>query len=512
LPSSPTTVDPASLDRFRQELRAAGFHSEDGGRTWAGPIFEALRDLTEAARMTLVILDGWPHRQPALRMSGLRRPEHATADGTICLWQDGDGSRQWMTLAGWRERVAEWRARQADGFDEADTVMDAHAYFEERIDGIATVDLDQLIGDAGDAGDGADGRVAGRWQNHGVLALTADHGKQDLKGLWFYRAALPTPPTNLTALRASLTAEQRTRYDQRIKNLTAGGGQTLFVLIWGVDQQRNAIVVIASRTKAKGKAARPLRARAIEVAFTDRNTLRRRCGTDAIALAGYRVAIFGVGAVGSQLAIGLADTGVGELTLIDGDRVRPGNVIRHRAGPGHVGMRKVEAIESIITLRAPWAHVDPRPVSVWNPDEIAAIAEDHDLVIDCTGNVGFGVQLAQLATGTDTPILVAALYRNGAISRVSRQRRDDLPLAQRTAATGYSEIPKGDDEPLAAEAGCSALVNLAPPPAVTECAALAVQVAVDTLLARGQAPAEIVTVHRPLDHAPFDRMGRLVHG
>lgn len=459
--------------------------------------------------MTLVILDGWPHRQPALRVNGMRRPEHASADGTICLWQDGDGSRQWMTLAGWHERVAEWRARQADGFDEADTVMDAHAYFETRIDGIATVDLDELLGDAGD---GADGRVAGRWQNHGVLALTADHGKQDLKGLWFYRAALPTPPTNLTALRASLTAEQRTRYDQRIKSLTAGGGRTVFVLIWGADQQCNAIVVIASRTKAKGKAARPLRARAIEVAFTDHDTLRRRCGTDAIALAGHRVAIFGVGAVGSQLAVGLADTGVGELTLIDGDRMRPGNVIRHRAGPGHVGMQKVEAAKTIIMRRAPWANVDAWPASVWNPDEIAAIAEDHDLVIDCTGNVGFGNQLAQLATGTDTPILVAALYRNGAISRVSRQGRDDLPLAQRTAATGHSEIPRAGDETFVAEAGCSAPVNLAPPPAVTECAALTVQVAVDTLLARGQAPAEIVTIHRPLDQAPFDHMGRLVHG
>jgi molybdopterin/thiamine biosynthesis adenylyltransferase len=509
LPSSPVTVDPASLDRFRQELRAAGFHSEDGGRTWTGPIFDALRDLTDASRMMLVILDGWPHRQPALRVKGMRRPEHASADGTICLWQDGDGSRQWMTLAGWHERVAEWRARQSEGFDDADSVMDAHAYFEARTDGIATIDLDELLGDSGD---GADGRVAGRWHNHGVLTLTADHGKQDLKGLWFYRAALSTPPTNLTALRASLTAEQRTRYDQRIKNLTAGGGQTVLVVIWGADQHRNAIVVIATRAKAKGKAARPLRARAIEVAFTDHDTLRRRCGADAISLAGYRVAVFGVGAVGSQLAVGLADTGVGELTLIDGDRIRPGNVIRHRAGPEHVGMHKVEAVATIIKPRAPWANVDARPASVWNPNEIAGIAADHDLVIDCTGNVGFGDQLAQLATGADTPILVAALYRNGAISRVSRQGRDDLPLAQRTAVTGYFEIPKGDDDAFVAEAGCSALVNLAPPPAVTECAALAVQVAVDTLLARAQAPAEIVTVHRPLDQAPFDHMGRLVHG
>ena len=74
--------------------------------------------------MTLAIRDGWPYRQPDLGVKGMRRPEHADAEGNICLWQTGDPSRQWMTLDGWRARVAEWRNRQTDGFDEADAVMD----------------------------------------------------------------------------------------------------------------------------------------------------------------------------------------------------------------------------------------------------------------------------------------------------------------------------------------------------------------------------------------------------
>lgn len=458
--------------------------------------------------MTLAIRDGWPYRQPDLRVKGMRRPEHADAEGNICLWQTGDPSRQWMTLDGWRARVAEWRNRQTDGFDEADAVMDAHAYFKDQADGLAIVDFDSLIGEVSDGGHG---RVAGRWPNGRVLALTADHGKQDIKGRWFYRDELTAPPTSLDALRASLTSEQRTHFDNRLGALSAGGGKTVFVLVWGAGEQRNAVVILVTRSRGKGHAIRPPIARAMEVAFTDIETLRRRAGADALVLANYSAAIFGVGAVGSQVAVSLAESGLGELTLFDGDRVRPGNVIRHRAAAGQVGMHKVEAIKDIINARAPWTTVTAHPTSVWNPNELARLSAEFDIVIDCTGNAGFGEQLAYVLAREDTPLLSAALYRNGAVSRVSRQADGDVPLAQRTAAGGYSEIPESEEpEPLAPEAGCSALVNLAPPPAVTECAALAAQVAVDVLRGTRAMPAEIVTIHRPLDQTPYDNVGRLL--
>ena len=58
-----------------------------------------------------------------------------------------------------------------------------------------------------------------------------------------------------------------------------------------------------------------------------------RAGPDVDALAGKRVALFGLGSVGSQVATTLASSGCGFLRLIDGDLLLPVNLVRH-AAPG----------------------------------------------------------------------------------------------------------------------------------------------------------------------------------
>ena len=49
----------------------------------------------------------------------------------------------------------------------------------------------------------------------------------------------------------------------------------------------------------------------------------------------------------------------------------------------------------------------------------------------------------------------------------------------------------------------------ASPRGVVACAALAAEVAIDALAGRLSLPDEITDIYRPLEEAPFDRVGRL---
>ena len=57
-----------------------------------------------------------------------------------------------------------------------------------------------------------------------------------------------------------------------------------------------------------------------------------------------RVAIVGLGGLGSNIAVMLARSGVGHLLLIDFDRVEPSNLNRQHYLPRHIGMPKAEAL------------------------------------------------------------------------------------------------------------------------------------------------------------------------
>lgn len=70
---------------------------------------------------------------------------------------------------------------------------------------------------------------------------------------------------------------------------------------------------------------------------------------DVTHLQNCRVAVVGVGAVGSRVADELARCGVGELVLIDGDTLDTYNIVRHVLGAGYVGRNKAEALADYIS-------------------------------------------------------------------------------------------------------------------------------------------------------------------
>lgn len=131
-------------------------------------------------------------------------------------------------------------------------------------------------------------------------------------------------------------------------------------------------------------------------------------GADAVArFAVSRVAVVGVGGVGSWCAEALVRTGVGHLTLVDDDVVVPSNVNRQcPATAKTLGRPKVEA------LRDRLLEINPDADVVACPGRYPAATPgfrpaDFDLVVDAIDSVDCKAELILAATAAGVPILAS---------------------------------------------------------------------------------------------------------
>ena len=100
-----------------------------------------------------------------------------------------------------------------------------------------------------------------------------------------------------------------------------------------------------------------------------------------------RIAILGVGALGSSIAEQLVRAGLDDIALLDGDLVAAGNVCRHGATLVDVGRTKVQAIAQRLLQISPQVRVK-EVVEDLGGDERAIIEalEPYDVVVDCTAS------------------------------------------------------------------------------------------------------------------------------
>ena len=111
-----------------------------------------------------------------------------------------------------------------------------------------------------------------------------------------------------------------------------------------------------------------------------------RGGAD-VGLLRKRVVVVGCGSVGSRVAEHLASMGVGQLLLIDQDRLLPENIHRHLLGTAHLGLPKAAATASVLRQRFPHLVILNRDetiqqVLVTDP----GIVRDADIVIMALGD------------------------------------------------------------------------------------------------------------------------------
>ena len=111
-------------------------------------------------------------------------------------------------------------------------------------------------------------------------------------------------------------------------------------------------------------------------ALVSRHGAKRQAKFDAA-----RVAVCGLGGLGSNVAIALARAGVGHLHLIDFDRVEPSNLNRQQYFAAQVGQPKAEAMRENIAAINPFCKVVAETLRI-SPENIADLLKGDDIVCE----------------------------------------------------------------------------------------------------------------------------------
>ena len=123
-------------------------------------------------------------------------------------------------------------------------------------------------------------------------------------------------------------------------------------------------------------------------------------------LARARVAIFGVGGVGGYVAEALARSGVGEIELIDSDRVSPSNINRQIiALHSTVGQSKVEVAAARLRDINPSIKLAVRNLFFLPETSSEFDFESYDYVVDCIDTVSGKLEIIKRAKAANTPVI-----------------------------------------------------------------------------------------------------------
>ncbi len=98
-----------------------------------------------------------------------------------------------------------------------------------------------------------------------------------------------------------------------------------------------------------------------------------------------RVAVCGLGGLGSNIAVMLARTGVGYLKLIDFDIVEPSNLNRQSYYVEHLGMFKTDALKEQIKRINPFIEVCCETIKITN-ENCTVLLSDCDIICEAFDN------------------------------------------------------------------------------------------------------------------------------
>lgn len=94
-----------------------------------------------------------------------------------------------------------------------------------------------------------------------------------------------------------------------------------------------------------------------------------------------KVCILGLGGLGSNVAVLLARAGIGYLKLVDFDIVEASNLNRQQYRISHIGMKKTEAIKTIIKEINPFVEIEVLNKKV-ERENILSVVGDVEIVVE----------------------------------------------------------------------------------------------------------------------------------
>ena len=474
----------AERDRFVDELVLRGFRLVD-----TTPQRQLVGELTyppngERTTVEITLPGGWPYRPTKVRSTEWKGPLswHQEADGSLCLFPTSAPGLPWKDPDRLLQSVARWFAEATDGWPNDEPDLDLERYFESSAEDefLVYTDLRSLLG--------RQIKVARTGQGYFELRPS---GKSAAKGTWYGWAldlgelAVPLRTWEEVLSHVGEVAAQADRLVKQVKSA--------IVLLRYQRGPHEGVVALRAQWK-DGK----VRLESIESASKSSRTLRLRAGYDASDLSRFTVAIVGIGAIGSLLADQLCRCGIGKLLLVDSERLRPGNTIRHLVDLDSVGQYKTAAVArhlQVIGL-SPSTGLVPLELALSTPDQATHLFEAADLVVDATGNPTTSALLIGGANIHQKPLLVTYLQRDGDVARLER-----YPLGE--GEDQEPPVPPGTVvRDVVRESGCGDPISPAPPSSASVAAGLASLAAADVLLGRDVPPA-LTHVLRPQPDQPY---------
>jgi len=141
------------------------------------------------------------------------------------------------------------------------------------------------------------------------------------------------------------------------------------------------------------------------------------------ALADLSVMVVGCGSIGGYTAEALARYGVGRIELVDPDRLRWHNTLRHIVGPEGVGAYKVTALARALRERWPTQQFTPHKFDVVSQaHDLRPLLRDVDLVICTADGIAARRVISHLARRARKTAVLACVLDDGAFGEVLRLR------------------------------------------------------------------------------------------
>lgn len=166
-------------------------------------------------------------------------------------------------------------------------------------------------------------------------------------------------------------------------------------------------------------------------------------------LSAAKIVLLGAGGLGAPAALYLAAAGVGQLTLIDDDRVERSNLHRQVIhADARVGMAKTESARLTLSALNPRVRVETREERL-RADNVERLLQGHDLVIDGADNFPARYLVAAASRQLGLPMVYGAVERFTGQVSVFDPRQSEAPCYRCL----FPEPPSAAEAPNCIEAG-----------------------------------------------------------
>lgn len=471
----------AATERLADALAVLGFREQENrAGTWVGRITNPTDGAGTVVAVTIPA--EYPFQRPRVSpldqqaaeasMGSSQAPYHQVGNswhrerhGELCLFDDADHTQlPWADPAALIDQIQKWLSADRNGWPDDDLMLDLERYLP-RTGQLILVENDllsrigriyhlerspQVLGRVLGARDHRPRNHNWRWRDD--LALVLDFG----------HITLPITDWESLLVAAGDQAD-------RLRRDVFDGLRELIVCY---RRGEHAGALGLSLLPADGS----VMVQGHIIAQNTEESRVRRSHPDATQLGSRRVAVVGLGAVGSVVADLLHRSGVGTLHLVDPDIVLPGNPVRHLVDARQVGRTKIDAVaEQLSRRRSPACTVDTSFEAIVTLDQAVQLLTGFHLVVDATADSTASAVLAAAADAGAGRLVSVAILADGYAIRIDHR---PVPL-------GSDPLPEPRLPPPVSgsvEIGCSSPVSTTPPAAVWEAAAMAVRHTIDALL------------------------------